>query len=199
MTPDVVARPSISPDLPVSSWIRRFAKAIPAGPVLDLACGEGRHSFYLAAMGKTILAVDRNADMLARIAAKEIATRQIDLEAGDTARLAELLKPLSFAGIVVTNYLHRPLVPLMLNSIADQGVLLYETFAEGNQQFGRPSNPDFLLNSGELLQWLIADAGQTWQVLAYEEGYVETPKPAMIQRIFAKKGTGTAFAGLQLE
>lgn len=185
--------------LPVAAWVRRFGASIPAAQVLDLACGDGRHSTFLNALGKNVLAVDRNPDVLVAIAAKGITTQQIDLEAGDNVALASLFRPARFSGMVVTNYLHRPLVSLMLDSIADQGVLLYETFAEGNQQFGRPSNPDFLLEPKELLKWLASDPRNSWHVLAFEEGFVERPKPAMIQRIFAIKGTAGSLAGLQLD
>lgn len=185
--------------LPVSSWVHRFGAIIPSAQVLDLACGDGRHSTFLAAAGKNMLAVDRNPDVLADIAKQGIATQRIDLEAGDDFALAELFQPARFSGVVVTNYLHRPLVSLLLSSVADQGILLYETFAEGNQQFGRPSSPDFLLATGELLQWLAADNMNIWHVLAYEEGYVMRPKPAMIQRILAVKGTACSLQGLQID
>ena len=195
----MIVKPMTTTALPVSSWVRRFASAIPAGQVLDLACGEGRHSLFLATSGKNMLAVDRNPDVLASIAATEIATCQIDLEAGDDRALADLFQPARFSGVVVTNYLHRPLVALMLDSIANEGILLYETFAEGNQQFGKPSNPDFLLKHGELLRWLAADSESVWHVVAFEEGFVERPKPAMIQRIFAIKGTASSVSGLPLD
>ena len=185
--------------LPVSTWVRRFGAAVPPRQVIDLACGDGRHSTFLAGLGKNVLAVDRNPGVLAEIAAKGIATQLIDLEAGEDLALATLFQPARFSGAVVTNYLHRPLVPLLLNSIADQGVLLYETFAEGNQQFGRPSNPDFLLTTGELLQWIAADTKSRWHVLAFEEGFVVRPKPAIIQRILAIKGTAFSLDGLQLD
>lgn len=194
-----ITKPVNMPDLPVSSWVKRFVGTIPPGKVLDLACGEGRHSFFLAAAGKDVLAVDRNHDVLIKIADKGIATLQIDLESNDDSALAVLFQPRHFAGIVVTNYLHRPLVPMLLRSIAEQGVLLYETFAEGNQQFGRPSNPDFLLASAELLRWLAVDSHQNWHIVAFEEGYVEHPKPAMVQRLCAVKGTAGSLAGLQLD
>jgi hypothetical protein len=87
---------------------------------------------------------------------------------------------------VVTNYLHRPLIDALLASVVPGGVLIYETFAQGNGQFGKPSNPDFLLASGELLD-LVSRAGD-WRVIAFEDGYVSTPKPAMIQRICARRG-----------
>ncbi|WP_240162351.1 bifunctional 2-polyprenyl-6-hydroxyphenol methylase/3-demethylubiquinol 3-O-methyltransferase UbiG [Glaciimonas sp. PAMC28666] len=199
MTTTITTTTTTTMVMPVSSWVRRFGAVIPAAQVLDLACGDGRHSKYLTAAGKNMLAVDRNPGVLAEISAKGITTQLIDLEAGDDLALAELFQPARFSGVVVTNYLHRPLVSLLLNSIADQGVLLYETFADGNQQFGRPSNPEFLLMTGELLQWLAADTMNSWHVLAYEEGYVTRPKPAMIQRILAVKGTGRSLGGLQLD
>mgnify|MGYP003336848089 FL=1 len=89
----------------------------------------------------------------------------------------------AFDAVIVTNYLHRPLMPLLLDALAAGGLLIYETFALGNEQFGRPSNPDFLLKPGELLE---AVRGRC-RVLAYEDVYVDTPKPAMVQRICARK------------
>ena len=91
------------------------------------------------------------------------------------------LHPERFAGIVVTNYLHRPLFAPLLESLASGGVLIYETFAQENGRFGKPSNPDFLLAPGELLH--IAQARPGLRVLAFEDGYSALPKPAMIQRI----------------
>jgi hypothetical protein len=88
--------------------------------------------------------------------------------------------------VVVTNYLHRPLMDALLASVAPGGVLIYETFAQGNGQFGKPSNPDFLLAPGELLDKVSRAGG--WHVIAFEDGYVNTPKPAMIQRICARRG-----------
>lgn len=170
----------VSPDTP-SVWVARFAPLIPAGEVLDLACGGGRHARLLAGLGHRVVGVDRDASALESTAGPGIDTRQIDLEADDTEWPFEDGK---FAGIVVTNYLHRPLFPYILRSLAPGGVLVYETFAAGNEQFGKPSNPDFLLRSGELLEWA---AKNGIRVIAFEDGYVETPKPAMVQRICAAK------------
>ncbi|WP_395822900.1 class I SAM-dependent methyltransferase [Collimonas sp.] len=179
-----------------SPWLSRFGGSLPAGgKVLDLACGNGRHAVWLARHGFDVLAADRNPVPLAELAAAGFATRQIDLETGPAAALEDLFQTGQFAGVVVTNYLHRPLFPLILRSIAAQGVLLYETFAIGNEQFGKPSNPDFLLAPGELLNLLRADHSACWHVLAFEDGYVAQPKPAMVQRICAVKGGGSpAFA-----
>lgn len=162
-----------------SAWVTRFVPLIPDGEVMDLACGAGRHSRLLAQHGHAVLAVDRNAEALALAAGPGIQTMQVDLETDDPAKTWPFAAD-RFAGIVVTNYLHRPLWGSMVASLADQGVLIYETFALGNEQFGKPSNPDFLLAHGELL----AVAQQYGlQVVAYEDGYLDEPKPAMVQRI----------------
>ena len=161
-----------------SPWVCRFAPLIPAGgSVLDIASGGGRHARYLAGCGHRVEAVDRDAE----------AVRGLAGVAGVTARVADLENgPWPYAGqqfdaIVVVNYLHRPLFPHLLAALAAGGVLIYETFAVGNERYGRPSNPDFLLKPGELLELV---RGRL-RVVAYEDLYVEAPKPAMIQRICA--------------
>jgi SAM-dependent methyltransferase len=150
---------------------------VPGGEVLDLACGSGRHSHFLASLGFRVCAVDRDPQALAALAGiAGIAVRQSDLENG--------LWPLAgrqFDGVIVTNYLHRPLFPRILDALAPTGLLVYETFAAGNERFGKPSNPDFLLRPGELLDV----AHGRLQVIAYEDLEVTTPKPARIQRICA--------------
>ena len=165
----------------ISSWVRRYAPLIPGGEVLDLACGNGRHTRHLASLGHSVVAVDRDAEALALAAGPDITTSNIDLE---EAGAAWPFGPARFAGIVVTNYLHRPLTAAMIASLAQDGVLIYETFAEGNAQFGKPSNPDFLLKPGELLDWA-RDHGL--RVVAFEDGVVDAPKTAMVQRICAVK------------
>ncbi|WP_211461778.1 class I SAM-dependent methyltransferase [Collimonas silvisoli] len=182
----------------VSSWISRFGGLIPAGTVLDLACGNGRHAVWLAQRGLQVLAVDRNPELLAEIQAAGVTTRQIDLEGGPAEVLADLFHASRFSAVVVTNYLHRPLFPLILESVAKHGVLLYETFAAGNEQFGKPSNPDFLLQPGELLALLAADTASCWHVLAFEDGFIEAPKPAMVQRICAIKQAGGTVSALRI-
>jgi len=178
-----------------SAWVQRFAALIPPGEVLDLACGSGRHSRLLAAVGHPVLAVDRDAESLAQAAGTGIVTLRHDLEAADEAARWPFAAA-RFAGVVVTNYLFRPLLNAIVESLAPHGVLIYETFAEGNAQFGKPSNPDFLLAHGELLA-LAQTRGL--HVLAYEDGYVETPKPAMLQRLCAiKPGAPLAAADFRL-
>ena len=164
-----------------SAWVKRFASAIPQeGLVLDLACGSGRHSLYLAHLGYSVLAVDRDTTSLESLKLPLIQTETLDLE-GELWPLANH----QFAGIVVTNYLYRPYLDLLPDMLVDGGILIYETFALGNSEFGKPSNPNFLLNPGELLALAQSHA---LQVLAYEDIYVDHPKPAMIQRICAVKG-----------
>lgn len=167
-----------------SAWIARFAPLIPPGEALDLACGSGRHARLLAARGLSVVALDRDAQSLAAAAGQGIVTLQHDLEApGSVWPFA----PGRFAGIVVTHYLHRPLFGALAAALAPDGVLIYETFAQGNEVFGKPSNPDFLLAPGELLD-LAARGGL--RVLAYEDGVVSRSKPARVQRLCA---AGPAF------
>jgi SAM-dependent methyltransferase len=168
-----------------SPWVGRFARLAPAGQVLDLACGAGRHARLFAALGHPVIALDRDPAALAAAAGPGIDTMQADLEAPDAPWP---FAPGRFAAIVVTNYLHRPLLPLLAASLAPGGVLIYETFALGNERFGKPSNPAFLLQPGELLQ-LAATAAL--QVIAFEDGVVMEPKPARVQRLCA---VGPAFA-----
>ncbi len=176
-----------------SAWVRRFAPLIPQGRVLDLACGGGRHARLLASLGHPVLAVDRDPQALAATAGDSIEVLAIDLERPGAEADADF--PLAdgrYSGIVVTNYLHRPLLPALLSSLAAGGVLVYETFAVGNGQFGKPANPAFLLAPGELLQAVAAHPGHAGlRVLAYEDVYTDTPKPAMVQRICVRRGADT--------
>jgi SAM-dependent methyltransferase len=170
--------------LPASGWVARFAPLAPGGEALDLACGSGRHTRLLAARGHTVLALDRNPDILASVAGPGIVTMAHDLEAEGAIWPFEAGR---FAAIVVTNYLHRPLFPYLAASLRPDGILIYETFAQGNQVYGKPSNPAFLLAPGELLA--LAQEGGL-QVLAYEDGHIDAPHPAQVQRLCA---AGPAF------
>lgn len=164
--------------LPPSPWVIRFMPLITDGSaVLDLACGRGRHAVFLADAGYNVTAVDR--DLSSLPAQDRINLVEADLEDGSPWPLAGR----DFDGIVVTNYLHRPLFPVLIDSLRPGGVLIYETFAVGNEAFGRPTNPDFLLRDGELFA---AVAGEL-SVVAYEAGKVDLPKTAVIQRIAAVK------------
>lgn len=166
-------------NLEPSPWVSKWSALIPHGkPVLDLACGNGRHAQLLAAAGHDVLAADRDAEALASMAGiAGIRTLQVDLEDGRPWPFDAG----AFAGIVVTNYLHRPLFPSILASLAPDGVLVYETFMLGNERFGKPSNPQFLLQAGEL--WRVL--GAKLEVRAFEQGFVASPKPAIIQRLCA--------------
>jgi SAM-dependent methyltransferase len=175
-----------------SPWVRRFAGLVPAGEVLDLACGSGRHARLLAALGHPVLALDRDPAALASAAGQGITTMQYDLEQEGAGWP---FAPGRFAGIVVTNYLHRPLLPQLAQSLAPGGVLIYETFALGNEVFGKPSNPAFLLAPGELLG--LASTGGL-RVIAYELGFVSQPKPAIVQRLCAT-GPDYAYTGALLD
>jgi len=166
-----------------SDWVVRWAPFItPQGMVLDLACGSGRHCRYLAALGFRVCAVDRDTHALRTLdGVAGVTLRPVDLENGPW-----LLHGLKFDGIVVTNYLHRPLFPRILDALAPEGILIYETFAAGNERFGKPSNPDFLLRPGELLDV----ARGRLRVVAYEDVEVTAPRPARIQRICASGPSG---------
>lgn len=178
----------ISPASQPSNWVLRYMTEIPraAGPVLDLACGSGRHSRLLKEAGYEVWAVDQRADLLDMLRPLGIRCFELDLE---TADFVWPFADYQFAAIVVTNYLHRPLMSKILESIMHQGVLIYETFAAGNEQFGRPRNPDFLLAENELLNHFVFTQQQSGrqQCLGFEHCFVNQPSPAIVQRICVRK------------
>lgn len=185
MTTD--SHPTASPSslLPASPWVRRFAALVAAGgSVLDLACGSGRHLRLFHQRRHPVVGLDRDLSGVADLDGTDGVTLvQVDLEGGGPWPLPT---DQPFAGIVVTNYLHRPLFPALLDALAPGGVLIYETFAIGNARFGRPSSPAFLLREGELLD-LTRDR---LRVVAFEQGEIAAPKPAVVQRICAINGAG---------
>ena len=164
-----------------SSWVVRFAPLIPRGALaLDLACGTGRHSQLLANLGYSVLAVDLDISAIQTVHSSAITPKCLNLEQD-----AWPLSGSKFGGIVVTNYLYRPHLDRLPEMLEEGGILIYETFTQGNGEYGRPSNPNFLLNSGELLAFATR---HSLKVLAYEDIYVDEPKPAMVQRLCAVKG-----------
>ena len=167
-----------------SPWVCRWTPLIrPAGLVLDLACGGGRHMQWLASQGHRVLGVDRSSEALA-LAAAFGPTLQADIESGPWPLTGQ-----HFDAVVVTNYLWRPLWPHILASVAPGGVLIYETFAQGHETVGRPSRADFLLAPGELLQ-VAAQGGL--RVVGYEDGFLGEPE-RFVQRIAAvREATSSA-------
>jgi SAM-dependent methyltransferase len=161
-----------------SPWAVRFAPLVPArARVLDLAAGYGRHALYFAARGAHVLAVDRDAAALATYAGTpNVTTRVADVEHDEWPFAA-----VRFDAILVVHYLHRPLLTHLFDSLASDGVLLYETFAHGNAAYGKPSNPAFLLAPSELLEL----ARERLTIVAFEQGRIDGERPAVIQRVAA--------------
>jgi len=168
-----------------SPWVVRFAPLVkPGGEVLDLACGGGRHGRYLLERGGNVTLLDRNTGAVGDLQDHPNASViEADMEQGDPVFTGHgPLAGRNFDGVVVVNYLYRPLLGDLLSAIKPGGVLIYETFARGNERFTRPRNPDHLLMSGELLEIVKG----RMQVVAYEHGIVEKgPIPGVIQRICA--------------
>jgi SAM-dependent methyltransferase len=168
-----------------SAWITRFGPAVPNGaPVLDVACGGGRHTRWFAARGHPVVAVDRDLSGVADLADDDrVRLLEQDLEDGAPWPFPDD----RFSAVVVTNYLYRPILAALVDAVADDGWLLYETFAAGNERYGRPSNPDFLLRPGELLDVV----GGVLRIVAYEDLVVERPRPAAVQRLAAVRDHGS--------
>ena len=175
-----------------STWVRRFLPLIVKdnGPVLDLACGTGRHTRLLLDAGYEVWALDKAASLLEPLKLLGARCFEHDLEAevpGATTGENECwpFEANMFSAIVVTNYLYRPLFSQLTRSLKDGGLLIYETFAVGNEVLGSPRNPDFLLRPGELIEYFLSHAiqGRKNHCVAYEHGYIAHPRPAVVQRI----------------
>ncbi|WP_422822882.1 class I SAM-dependent methyltransferase [Variovorax humicola] len=162
-----------------SAWLARWSHLVPAGgSVLDVACGAGRHMRWFADRGHVVTGVDRSPEAV-DAASGFGRTLLADIESGPWPFAGQ-----AFDAVVVTNYLWRPLLPDIVAAVAPGGVLLYETFAVGNETVGKPSRPDFLLQPGELLS-----ASKELHVVAYEDGYLDEPA-RFVQRIAAVRPTG---------
>jgi SAM-dependent methyltransferase len=170
-----------------SKWVERFSEEIPAGgSVLDVACGRGRHTRWFIERGHHVVAVDRELSGVSDLADDP----RVDLVAADLETGAPFpLAGREFAAVVVTNYLWRPLLDDLADAVEPDGWMLYETFAAGNERFGRPANPEFLLRPGELLELARAHG---LRVVAYEDLVVDEPRLAAVQRVAAVRARDRA-------
>jgi SAM-dependent methyltransferase len=161
-----------------SAWVTRWSHLVPPhAAVLDVACGTGRHLAWFAERGNQVVGIDRDLSAAQDLAAS-VQLMEADIEAGPWPVLSQG-SPQQFGAVVVTNYLWRPLLPVLLQSLAPEGVLIYETFASGNETVGRPSRPDFLLQRGELI-----NVCRDLQIVAFEDGFLTAPD-RFVQRIVA--------------
>ena len=161
-----------------SGWVKRWSHLVPAhGKVLDIACGHGRHMAWFAARGHAATGIDRSPEAIDAVRHLGEAVLA-DIENAPWP-LMQGGQPRTFDAVVVTNYLWRPLLPTIAQSVAPGGVLIYETFALGNETVGKPSRPDFLLQPGELLR-----AFAQFRVIAFEEGFIDQPA-RFVQRLAA--------------
>ena len=168
-------------NLSPSCWVQRWGHlAAEGGTVLDVACGHGRHMRWFAQRGHSVTGIDRSPEAIA-VAARWGQAMEADIENGPWP-----LDEKTFDAVIVTNYLWRPLLPRIVASVAPGGVLIYETFAAGNETVGRPSRPDFLLQPGELLR-----ETSGLHTVAYEDGFCATPE-RFVQRIVAVRKPGTS-------
>jgi SAM-dependent methyltransferase len=174
-----------------SPWVTRFAPLISTdGEVLDLACGSGRHTRYILDRNHKVTALDKDISKASDLASNpNVYLVQADLEITAPWPFPDK----KFSGIIVTNYLYRPLFPILLAALAEGGILIYETFAIGNEQYGPPRNPAFLLKKGELLEY----AKGHLNIVAFEQGVVEgVDHPKVIQRVCARKDKSFKLAEL---
>jgi SAM-dependent methyltransferase len=185
----VEAPPAAEVSAAPSEWLLRFAPLIAAsGVVADVACGAGRHARWLLEHGFSVVAFDRDLSRL-ELEHPRLRRREVDLESPS----GFVFEDAPFDAVLVTHYLWRPLFPALLGALKPDGVFLYETFAREHAALGRPQNPDFLLEPGELL----ARVGPERRIVAYEHGYLAEPRPRVVQRI-AAVGAARGLAGCGL-
>jgi len=174
------------PESGISAWIARFAPLLqPGSRILDVAAGRGRHTRWLLSQGHGVTAADIDTSGLRDLADKS----DCQLVEADLEQDPWPFEPASFDAIIVTNYLHRPHFHHLVASLATNGLLLMECFGQGNERYGRPRNPDFLLQDGELLQAF----DRKLQIIAYECGFERHPRPAMRQRLCAARSKAQAW------
>ncbi len=177
ITPDD-ATPDSRPPLAPSRWVVRFSPLVrPGGSVLDLAAGGGRHARWFLSSEHPVLALDRDLSHLDGLQHPLLERVEADLEGSEGWPLGDR----TFDAVVVTNYLWRGILDDIVGAVRPDGVLIYETFAEGNERFGRPRRPEFLLQPGELL----AKVAPRLEVVAFEHGYLDHPSERVVQRICA--------------
>jgi len=190
MTITAKANPNLAPD----PWVKKYAALIPVGPVLDLACGNGRHGRYFLDRGYPVTFVDKDTSAINDLSTHknaELITYDLEnsyletngLKNSDLKR--DILWPFKenqFSAIVVTNYLHRPLFPHLKTTVKRGGIIIYKTFSTGNEQFGRPRNPDFLLKENELR----TEFSKQFREIAFYQG-LETNPERMTQAICVKR------------
>lgn len=167
------------PDGP-SGWVQRWSHLVPVGgTVLDIACGHGRHMAWFAGRGHAVTGVDRSPEAIEAVRhLGDAVLADIENAPWPLVRDTDGVQR-TFDAVIVTNYLWRPLLPTIAQSVASGGVLMYETFSAGHETVGKPSRPDFLLQPGELLR-----AFDSLRVVAYEEGFLEQPA-RFVQRLTA--------------
>ena len=167
--------------MPPLDWIVQHAGQIAApGNVLDVACGRGRHTRYLLSLGYRVTALDRDTGAVSDLAGRpNLRIMENDLEDGSPWPVAGEV----FQGIVVSNYLYRPLYDALVDALATGGILIYQTFSDGNAAYGKPRNPNFLLRENELLDVF----GPRLTVLDFNQGHTDHPSPAVIQQICCRK------------
>lgn len=161
-------------------WVQRWSHLVrPAGTVLDLACGHGRHMRWFAARGHAVTGVDKSPEAVQTVASLGEAVLA-DIENGPWP-LMQGAQARQFDAVIVTNYLWRPLFERISQSLASDGILIYETFALGNETVGKPSRPDFLLQPAELLRVF-----SPLNIIAFEQGFLADP-PRFVQRLTASR------------